>query len=581
MTTAPSQPIDGFPLIGRHPVLANAPLIAVLSGIAAAMFGTLTGALLGGILDIDFGPAITIPIWFLAIAGACLIYLGVAYRRIGVDTTRGTARIDGEIVPLRAIAGGVLLTHTPAATVPTLSLRLTTDTGTNVRIIVNGGWLRPMRPHDFIPLAALIAGSSIPDETGDDPITVGRERISRALAGKSTDREITRRAFLIDCIAATEQSGDPELLSAVIAAAGPIGQSIVDEAARIGQAQAQGRQEPAAQPATTETAASGGAIVEPILPPAPQFGAVVDAAHGVGGQDASGRDDDRFRRPDDPARAAADGMVERGHLDKLGDRNGEVGERSGHVGERNAEIGERGGELGGRDAAHTEPELPSWVQPQDRPRMLAWLADDEDVVHLQPIPETSGARSLRRACDWILAGLIGLGFLAIIVAAVAEKVIDSLLPSDANGLVALAVVGAALLACITWIVGGVARAAEIRIAQQVSLDWLDARGPEQRRRGLPPVLLQHFLGPIPGGRLLTVGAYSCSVAGGIGLIGGIVLTVDPEDLGAATGLVVLGIGVVLTAAGVALFLLRWRTTRRQRELAVELGGERLAFLGNL
>lgn len=561
MTAASPPPTDGFTLIGRHPVLANASLIAISSGIAAAVFGSITGAILGGMLDIGFGPAITIPLWFIAIAGTCFLYLGATYRRVGVDTTRGVANIDGVTVPLHAITSGTLLTRSPAATVPVLSLRLTTDSGANARIVINGGWLRHLPPHDFIPLTALIAGSSIPDDTGEDPLAVGKERVSRALAGKSTDLAITRRGFLIDCISGAEQSGDPELLAAVIAAAGPIGRSILDEAARIE------REQQGVQPEDASDAEPSGTLdIEPIVPPAPQFGTVGDGAEPEA-FGAAGRDDDRFRRPDDPARVAAMRAVDRGHLDKLGERS-----------EPDAEVGGRDGVL---DEAEERHELPAWVQPKDRARMLAWLDDDEDVVHLQPIPETTAVRTLRRVCDWILVGFIAVGFLVIIIAAVAEKVIDSLLPSDANSLIAVGVVGAALLAFITWLIGGFARASEIRIAQRFSLDWLEQRGPEQRRRGLPPVLLQHFLGPVPGARLLTAGAYSFSVLGGIGLIGGALLTVDPDDLEPAIGPVMLAIGIALTLGGIALFLVRARSAKRQRELAVELGGERLAFLGNL
>lgn len=573
VTDASPPTTDGFTLIGRHPVLANAPLIAVISGIAAAVFGSITGSLLGGMLDIDLGPAITIPLWFIAIAGTCLLYLGVAYRRVGVDTARGTASIDGETVSLHSITSGMLLTRAAAATVPVLSLRITTDSGLSGRIIINGGRLRHLPPHDFIPLTALIAGSSIPDDISEDALAIGKERMSRALAGKSTDLAITRRGFLIDCISGAEQSGDPALLAAVIAAAGPIGRSIVDEAARIEQEQQ------AVRPEGASDVQPGGTLdVEPIVPPAPQFGTVGEDAEPAT-FDGAGRDDDRFRRPDDPARVAAMGAVDRVHLDKLGEQDQALGERDGAPGERDVHLDK----LGERSASASEErhELPAWVQPEDRARMLAWLDDDEDVVHLQPIPETVGARTLRRVCDWILVGFIAVGFLVVIIAGVAEKVIDSLLPSDANSLIGVGVVGAALLAFITWLISGFARAGEIRIAQRFSLDWLEQRGPEQRRRGLPPVLLQHFLGPVPGARLLTAGAYSFSVVGGIVLIGGALLTVDPDDLEPAIGPVMLAIGIALTLGGIALFLLRARSTKRQRELAVELGGERLAFLGSL
>jgi len=562
MTAAPASTIEGSTLIGRHPVLSNLPLIAVLSGIAAAVFGTLTGAVLGGLLDIGFGPAVAIPLWFIAIAGACLTYLGIAYGRVGVDTRRGTVDIGGETLPLQSVTSGTLLTRTPAATVPVLSLRLTTETGRTARVVVNGGWLRSIRTADFIPLTALIAGSGIPDETGEDPIASGKERMSRALAGKSTDLAITRRGFIVDCIAAAEQSGDPELLAAVVAAAGPIGRSITDEAARTGRererAQAGAPSGAAATPPTPQEYPG----VEPILPPAPQFGTVGGAVDERPSEVPEG-DDDRFRRPDDPARVGAPpaGTADGVHLDKLDARGG--------------------ASPGQVDVAPpTERELPSWVQPQDRARMLAWLDDDDDVVHLQPLPETVGARTLRRACDWILAGVLVLGFIAIILAAVAEQAMDGL-PSDLNDLVAIAVVGAALLAFAVWLVGGIARASEIGIAQRVSLEWLDRRDPDQRRRGLPPVLLQHFLGPVPASRMFTAGAYAFSVVGGIGLLAGILLTVDPEDLGPATGPIILLVGVALTVAGIALFIVRAHRTKRQRELAVELGGERLAFLGNL
>ncbi|MBD8104452.1 hypothetical protein [Plantibacter sp. CFBP 8775] len=212
--------------------------------------------------------------------------------------------------------------------------------------------------------------------------------------------------------------------------------------------------------------------------------------------------------------------------------------------------------------------------------MRSWLADDDDVVHLQPIPETVGARTLRKVCDRILLGLAGIGLLAIFGAAIAEGVIDRLLPSDANALVAVAVVGSALLAFVAWIVGGIARAREIHIAQRFSLEWLDRRGPEQRRRGLPPVLLQHFLGPIPASRLFAAGAYFGTCIGGVGVLAGALLSVDPEELG-ATGPIMLGVSLVLTAVGTVFFILRWRRVKRQRALAIELGGERLAYLGNL
>ena len=61
---------------------------------------------------------------------------------------------------------------------------------------------------------------------------------------------------------------------------------------------------------------------------------------------------------------------------------------------------------------------------------------------------------------------------------------------------------------------------------------------------------------------------------------GALLSVDPDELG-ATGPIMLGISLVLTAIGTVLFIVRWRRVKRQRALAVELGGERLAYLGNL
>ncbi|MGK9147761.1 hypothetical protein KXS11_09070 [Plantibacter flavus] len=584
MTAAPAPTTDGFTLIGRHPVRANLLLIGILSGIAAAVLGGIGGGILGAALDIEGAPAVAIAVCFLAIAGACLTHLGVAYRRVGIDAVRGTALIDGQTIPLRSITTGALLTRTPAATTPVLSLRLTTDTGTQARIIVNGGWLRHLPTADLAPLAALIAGSGIPDDTGEDPLDTGRERISRTLAGKGTDVTISRRGFIIDCISAAEATGDATLLDAVITAAGPIGRQIRDESERIGR-DTTGGQDDARTPLTTPEAEP-----TPLVPPPPRYGAVDGGA--TGAIDTAASDDDRFRRPDDPARVAAAGTVDRGHIDKPGDRSGEVGDRIGELDDRDTGVGEQGPEFRGPNAAGgaqgtppsdrgAEVELPSWVQPKDQARMRAWLADDELVVHMQPIAETTGARTLRRVCDWILIGLVGVGFLAIIVAAVAERVIDSLLPSDANGLVGAAVIGAALLAFVTWILGGIARSSEIRTAQRVSLDWLDERGSEQRRRGLPPVLLQHFLGPIPGARLLAAGAYGLSVLGGIGIIAGALLTVDPEDLGAATGPIMLGVSIALAAAGTALFLLRWHRVKRQRAFAIELGGERLAFLGNL
>lgn len=559
MSAAPGSTNDGFTMIGRPPVRANLVLIAILSGILAAVVGWGLGSIIGSVFDIALAPIITIPFCFLLTAGICLSYLRTAFRPVGVDTVRGTALLRGETIPLRSIVSGELLTRNPAATTPALSLRLTTDTGARARIIVNGGWLRSLPTFDLVPLVALIAGSGIPDDTGQDPLDVGRERISRSLAGKGSDVMIGRRGFIGDCITVAESTGDVKLLEAVIQAAGPLGRSIRDEAMRA----AQGTVEevvrthqdvaPAIPDAPNPT---------PLVPPAPQYGSVV-ADEDEATEVDDDTDDDRFRRPDDPARLAAEQIVDRVHLDKLGDRNGALGNRD----------AERGDPDDGR-------ELPSWIPPQDQARVRSWLADDDDVVHLQPIPETVGARTLRKVCDWILIGLAGIGLLAIFGAAIAEGVIDRLLPSDANALVAVAVVGSALLAFVAWIVGGIARAREIHIAQRFSLEWLDRRGPEQRRRGLPPVLLQHFLGPIPASRLFAAGAYFGTCVGGVGVLAGALLSVDPEELG-ATGPIMLGVSLVLTAIGTVLFIVRWRRVKRQRALAVELGGERLAYLGNL
>lgn len=546
-------------MIGRPPVRANLVLIVILSGILATIVGWGLGSIIDSVFDVALAPIITIPFCFLLTAGICLSYLRAAFRPVGVDTVRGTALLGGETIPMRSIVSGELLTRNPAATTPALSLRLTTDTGARARIIMNGGWLRSLPTSDLVPLVALIAGSGIPDDTGQDPLDVGRERISRSLAGKGSDVMIGRRGFIADCITAAESTGDVKLLEAVTQAAGPLGRSIRDEAMRA----AQGTVEEIVRAhQDVAQAAPDAPNPTPLVPPAPQYGSVVaDEDEATAIDDDT--DDDRFRRPDDPARLAAEQIVDRVHLDKLGDRNGALGNRD----------AERGDPDDGR-------ELPSWIPPQDQARVRSWLADDDDVVHLQPIPETVGAHTLRRVCDRILIGLAGIGLLAIFGAAIAEGVIDRLLPTDANALVAVAVVGSALLAFVAWIVGGIARAREIRIAQRFSLDWLDRRGPQQRRRGLPPVLLQHFLGPIPASRLFAAGAYFGTCLGGVGVLAGALLSVDPEELG-ATGPIMLGGSLVLTAVGTVLFIVRWRRIKRQRALTIELGGERLAYLGNL
>lgn len=559
MSAAAGPTNDGFTMIGRPPVQANLVLIVILSGILGGVLGWITGSVIDGIFDIARTALIVIPVFFIITAGICLSYLRTAFRPVGVDVGRGTALLRGETIPLRSIVSGELLTRNPAATTPALSLRLTTDTGARARIIVNGGWLRSLPTSDLVPLVALIAGSGIPDDTGQDPLDVGRERISRSLAGKGSDVMIGRRGFIADCIAVAESTGDVKLLEAVVQAAGPLGRSIRDEAMRAAQGAVEdvvrAHQDiaPAAPDAPNPT---------PLVPPAPQYGSIIaDEDEATAVDDDT--DDDRFRRPDDPARLAAEQIVDRVHLDKLGDRNGALGNRD----------AERVGPDDGR-------ELPSWIPPQDRARVRSWLADDDEVVHLKPIPETVGPRTLRKVCDWILIGLAGVGLLAIFGAAIAEGLIDSLLPSDANALVAVAVVGSALLAFVAWIVGGIARAREIHVAQRFSLDWLERRGPEQRRRGLPPVLLQHFLGPIPASRLFAAGAYFGTCVGGVGVLAGALLSIDPEELG-ATGPIMLGISLVLTAVGTVLFIVRWRRVKRQRALAIELGGERMAYLGNL
>ncbi|WP_138945404.1 hypothetical protein [Plantibacter sp. M259] len=573
MSAASGPTNDSFTMIGRPPVRANLVLILILSGILATVLGWITGSVIDGIFDVAPAALIVIPVFFIITAGICLLYLRTAFRPVGVDSVRGTALLGGETIPLRSIVSGELLTRNPAATTPALSLRLTTDTGARARIIMNGGWLRSLPTSDLVPLVALIAGSGIPDDTGQDPLDVGRERISRSLAGKGSNVSIGRRGFIADCITAAESTGDVKLLDAVVQAAGPLGRSIRDEATRAAQGtveevvRAHQDVAPAAPEAPNPT---------PLVPPAPQYGSVVaDEDEATAIDDDT--DDDRFRRPDDPARLAAEQLIDRVHLDKLGDRNGALGNRD-------AERGDRDAERGDRDAERVDPddgrELPSWIPPQDQARVRSWLADDDDVVHLQPIPETVGARTLRKVCDRILIALAGIGLLAIFGAAIAEGLIDRLLPTDANALVAVAVVGSALLAFVAWIVGGIARAREIHIAQRFSLDWLDRRGPEQRRRGLPPVLLQHFLGPIPASRLFAAGAYAGTCLGGVGVLAGALLSVDPEELG-ATGPIMLGVSLVLTAVGTVLFIVRWRRVKRQRALAIELGGERLAYLGNL
>lgn len=567
-------------MIGRPPVRANLVLIVILSGILGGVLGWITGSVIDGIFDIARTALIVIPVFFIITVGICLSYLRTAFRPVGVDAVRGTALLRGETIPLRSIVSGELLTRNPAATTPVLSLRLTTDTGARARIIVNGGWLRSLPTSDLVPLVALIAGSGIPDDTGQDPLDVGRERISRSLAGKGSDVMIGRRGFIADCITAAESTGDVKLLEAVVQAAGPLGRTIRDEAMRAAQGAVEdvvrAHQDiaPAAPDAPNPT---------PLVPPAPQYGSIIaDEDTGTAVDDDT--DDDRFRRPDDPARLAAEQIVDRVHLDKLGDRNGALGNRDTERANRDAERGDGDLERVDRDAERVGPddgrELPSWIPPQDRARVRSWLADDDKVVHLQPIPETVGARTLRKVCDWILVGLAGIGLLTIFGAAIAEGVIDSLLPSDANALVAVAVVGSALLAFVAWIVGGIARAREIHVAQRFSLDWLERRGPEQRRRGLPPVLLQHFLGPIPASRLFAAGAYFGTCVGGVGVLAGALLSIDPEELG-ATGPIMLGVSLVLTAVGTVLFIVRWRRVKRQRALAIELGGERLAYLGNL
>ncbi|WP_285042895.1 hypothetical protein [Plantibacter sp. LMC-P-059a] len=566
MHAASGPTVDGYTMIGRPPVRSNLVLILVLSGILAAVLGWITGSVVDSIFDIAPTALVTIPVFFVITAGICLLYLASAFRPVGVDAVRGTALLGGQAVPLRSIVSGELLTRNPAATTPVLSLRITTDTGARARIIMNGGWLRSLPTSDLVPLVALIAGSGIPDDTGQDPLDVGRERISRSLAGKGSNVTIGRRAFITDCITAAEASGDVKLLDAVVQAAGPLGRSIREEATRIAQGTATDLAQNAAPQATTDAPDSDPA---PFVPPAPQYGSVVEDESGPLDAEDDASDDDRFRRPDDPARLAAEQVVDRVHLDKLGDRGGAHGNRNGSLGNRDAE----------RFDPDDERELPSWVPPQDRGRMRSWLADDDDVVHLQPIPATLGARTLRKVCDRILFGLAGVALLAIFGAAIAEGFLDRL-PSDANALVGVAVVGSALLAFVAWIVGGIARAREISIAQRFSLEWLDSRGPEQRRRGLPPVLLQHFLGPIPAARLFAAGAYAGTCLGGVGILAGALLSVDPEELG-ATGPIMLGVSVVLAGIGTVLFIVRWRRVTRQRTLAVELGGERLAYLGNL
>ncbi|MBF4570534.1 hypothetical protein ITJ57_17345 [Plantibacter sp. VKM Ac-2880] len=568
MHAASGPTVDGYTIIGRPPVRSNLVLILVLSGILAAVLGWITGSVVDSIFDIAPTALVTIPVFFVITAGICLLYLASAFRPVGVDAVRGTALLGGQAVPLRSIVSGELLTRNPAATTPVLSLRITTDTGARARIIMNGGWLRSLPTSDLVPLVALIAGSGIPDDTGQDPLDVGRERISRSLAGKGSNVTIGRRGFIADCITAAEASGDVKLLEAVVQAAGPLGRSTREEATRIAQGQTidVAHDDADASPMTPKAPNSDPA---PFVPPAPQYGSVVEDESDPMEAEDDTSDDDRFRRPDDPARLATEQVVGQVRLDKLGDRGGALGDRNGSFGNRDAE----------RFDQDDERELPSWVPPKDRGRMRSWLADDDDVVHLQPIPATLGARTLRKVCDRILFGLAGVALLAIFGAAIAEGFLDRL-PSDANAFVAVAEVGSALLAFVAWIVGGIARAREISVAQRFSLEWLDSRGPEQRRRGLPPVLLQHFLGPIPAARLFAAGAYAGTCLGGVGILAGALLSVDPEELG-ATGPIMLGVSLGLAAIGTALFIVRWRRVTRQRALAVELGGERLAYLGNL
>lgn len=226
MHAASGPTVAGYTMIGRHPVRSNLVLILVLSGILAAVLGWITGSVVDSIFDIAPTALITIPVFFVITAGICLLRLASAFRPVGVDAVRGTALLGGQAVPLRSIVSGELLTRNPAATTPVLSLRITTDTGARARIIMNGGWLRSLPTSDLVPLVTLIAGSGIPDDTGQDPLDVGRERISRSLAGKGSNVTIGRRGFITDCITAAEASGDVKLLDAVVQAAGPLGRSI-------------------------------------------------------------------------------------------------------------------------------------------------------------------------------------------------------------------------------------------------------------------------------------------------------------------------------------------------------------------
>ncbi|MBD8104451.1 hypothetical protein [Plantibacter sp. CFBP 8775] len=356
MSAAPGPTNDGFTMIGRPPVRANLVLIVILSGILATIVGWGLGSIIDSVFDIALAPIITIPFCFLLTAGICLSYLRTTFRPVGVDTVRGTALLGGETIPMRSIVSGELLTRNPAATTPALSLRLTTDTGARARIIMNGGWLRSLPTSDLVPLVALIAGSGIPDDTGQDPLDVGRERISRSLAGKGSDVMIGRRGFIGDCITVVESTGDVKLLDAVVQAAGPLGRSIRDEAMRA----AQGAVEEVVRAHQDVAPAAPDALnPTPLVPPAPQYGSVVaDEAAGTAVDDDT--DDDRFRRPDDPARLAAEQIVDRVRLDKLGDRNGALGNRD-------AERVGQDGYRGGQEDALVDPddgrELPSWIPP--------------------------------------------------------------------------------------------------------------------------------------------------------------------------------------------------------------------------
>ncbi|WP_291039697.1 hypothetical protein [Herbiconiux sp.] len=200
-----------------------------------------------------------------------------------------------------------------------------------------------------------------------------------------------------------------------------------------------------------------------------------------------------------------------------------------------------------------------------------WQADDESAVALL-LAEPAPARIVRRVFFWLIAAALAVAALALVAAVIGETVGGGLLPSDANEIVGLLVLGAGGVALLFYLVWCAAADTDLRNRRRLAHRWLENADPDARTRGIPLLLLAAW-GEHPR-RLFTALSFLSLLFGLLAALAAIVLFTDDEFPVLVPTLALLG-GVALLVLGILGFVRVQRGRRTDAEELVLLGGWRV------